>query len=356
MARKQLTQAELEAEKKYAPTLPKQVRDQLEAYEAMTAQPAAPEGQTPEGEVAPPVQPATPEPANGNAAKPAETPAAPPPSQPAAGEDTWEQRARSMQGRLEQSLQANMALNSRIQTLENSIATLKAQGAAEPAPAPAPAPVKLVTDEEARDFGDDFLNVVGKRSREVMGPEFELLASRLAKVEGRVEAAGTVIAKNATEGLYDALARAVPNWKELNYDQGFKDWLAQPDPFAGRLRRDMLQEAFSGHEANRVINFFRGYTEATGLPQTPQANGPSAPPLAAPGNGSGKTPLEAYAAPGRARSAPQELPPDKPVYTNAWIARFMADKLAGKYRGREVDANAIEQDIYQAQHEGRIVP
>jgi hypothetical protein len=48
------------------------------------------------------------------------------------------------------------------------------------------------------------------------------------------------------------------------------------------------------------------------------------------------------------------LPPDKPVYTTAWIAKFMADKRSGKYRGREADADAIERDIFQAQHEGRI--
>ena len=81
--------------------------------------------------------------------------------------------------------------------------------------------------------------------------------------------------------------------------------------------------------------------------------GNRAPPLAN-GNGSGKPSLQDFAAPGRARSAPQHLPPDKPVYTTAWIAKFTADKRTGKYRGREADAEAIEQDIYQAQHEGRI--
>jgi hypothetical protein len=48
------------------------------------------------------------------------------------------------------------------------------------------------------------------------------------------------------------------------------------------------------------------------------------------------------------------LPPDKPVYTHAWIAKFMDDKRVGKFRGREAEAEAIERDIYQAQHEGRI--
>jgi hypothetical protein len=166
------------------------------------------------------------------------------------------------------------------------------------------------------------------------------------------------VTQNTRQGLYSALATAVPNWRDINVDIGFKEWLSAPDPYSGRLRADMLNDAFSGHEANRVINFFRGYVEASGLPQPSQANDLTAPPLSKPnGQASGKIPLETLAAPGRARSAPQsELPPDKPVYTHAWIAKFTAEKLAGKYRGREADADAIEQDIYRAQHEGRIVP
>ena len=74
------------------------------------------------------------------------------------------------------------------------------------------------------------------------------------------------------------------------------------------------------------------------------------------GNGSGKIPLETFAAPGRARSVPQQLPPERPVYTQASIAQFSDDKRNGKFRGREAEMNAIEQDIYRAQHEGRIRP
>jgi hypothetical protein len=48
------------------------------------------------------------------------------------------------------------------------------------------------------------------------------------------------------------------------------------------------------------------------------------------------------------------MPPDKPTYTSAWIAQFSADKRMGKYRGREAEVEAIERDIYQAQHEGRL--
>jgi hypothetical protein len=79
-------------------------------------------------------------------------------------------------------------------------------------------------------------------------------------------------------------------------------------------------------------------------------------PLWPPGDGQATAAsiLEDFAAPGRARSAPQTTPPEKPFYSQASIAKFYADKLAGKFRGREAEVAQVEADIFQAQHEGRI--
>ena len=324
----------------YAPPMPEQLRRQMAEADQIRA-----------GMTQPPSEPAD-QPAPGAPQPEATVPTAP----PAEGEgQSWEQRFKSQQGRLEQALRNNQALAERLQAMDNQLATLKVKGAEEFKPAPPPAKPQLITPQEAEEYGEEFLTVVGKRAKEEYAPEFEQLASRLKRLEGQVEGVGTVIEKTQTKDIYQNLAEAVPNWREVNRSDEFKLWLQQPDGYSGRRRYDMLTEAFSRHEANRVVTFFKGFlTEATGLPQTPQAKDPSAPPLAPNGNGSGKPSLADFAAPGRARSAPQQLPPDKPVYTHAWIADFMADKRKGKYRGREADADAIERDIYQAQHEGRI--
>ena len=243
--------------------------------------------------------------------------------------------------------------------MERMIASMQARGMETPDPNQAPPPkpkVQLLTPEEQQEYGDELLNVVGKRAREEFSPEFQELADRLKRIEGRVEGVGTVIEKNQTQTVYQALQENIPDWRDINKSEQFKAWLAEPDYYSGRRRMDLLKEAYDRHEAGRVLAFFRGFTEAAGLPQTPSSPDASAPPLAN-GNGSGKPSLEDFAAPGRARSAPQSsLPPDKPVYSSAWIAQFMADKRTGKYRGREADADAIERDIYAAQHEGRIHP
>jgi len=333
----------------HEPAIPEQLRKQLAQAEQIRADMAtAPETPT-EQQPSPPVGEA--------AAQP--QPETPPSSgQPPAEEDqSWEQRYRSLQGRLENERRSNQQMADRMATLENTIAAMQARGL-EPPPNEPPPPKqkpKYVTEQEAEEYGDELLTVVGKRAREEFVPEFEELAARLKRIEGSVQGVGQIIDKNQTQSVYAALNEHVgQDWRDINRSPQFKAWLSLPDPFSGRRREDMIKEAFDRHESGRVVTFFRGFlSEATGTPSASPSPGTSAPPLAN-GNGSGKPSLEEFAAPGRARSAPQQLPPDKPVYTHAWIAKFMDDKRVGKFRGREAEAEAIERDIYQAQHEGRI--
>ena len=65
--------------------------------------------------------------------------------------------------------------------------------------------------------------------------------------------------------------------------------------------------------------------------------------------------LADIAAPGRAHSA-AGTPAEKPVYSPQDITRFYTDVAAGRWRGREAQAQAIEADIMIAQREGRILP
>jgi hypothetical protein len=332
----------------YTPKPPQQVLDQIAAADQLRADMGIP-ADSPPVEEAPPQAEAPPQPEGTPSADAAST-AQPP--QPAGEEQSWEQRHRSLQGRYE-TLQRNyQQQGERIGELEKLISTMRMKGAEEPPSEPPPkVKPKFVTEQEATEYGEELLTVIGKRAKEEYFPEFDELAQRLKRLEGRVDGVGTVIEKTQVNDVYASLNGSIPEWKQINRSDDFKAWLELPDPYSGRIRHDMLQEAFSRHEGGRVVSFFRGFlTEAAGLPPDTSSPGSSAPQP----NGSGKPSLEDFAAPGRARSAPQNLPPDKPIYTAAWIAKFTADKIAGKYRGREEDADAIEQDIYRAQHEGRI--
>lgn len=325
------------------PALPKQLRDQIAAAADLYK-----EGPVIEHD------PNAPAPGTEVAAVVVPTPDAPLAAPADNQNETWEQKYNSLRGRLEQERKDNQALVTRLNNLDALVSTMKAAGAEAPVAPVAVQPARLLSEQEEADYGPEMLDVVGRRAKEVFSPELEQLASRLAKVEGRVEGVGNVIQRSAQEKLYDSLTNAVPTWRDINVSDGFKAWLGEIDKYSGAPRMDLLQNAFTRHEADRVIQFFQGYTEATSTPLGQQAQTPLAPPLAQPGNGSGKTSLLELAAPGRARSAPDPLSPEKPIYTSASIAQFYADERKGKYKGREADFNAIETDIFAAQHEGRI--
>src|SRR5262245_6704089 len=332
----------LTPEEKFKPKLPKQLQEQVDAVNAqMTAQPQ-------EQEQEPEVDQFEEDQSPDSEEEPRREEGAPPQRE----EQSGEKRARSAIARLEQSLQANQALSRRVGELENQISTGKLR-----APAPAAEPPKprerLIKADEIDDYGDEFFDIVGRRAREEFVPEIETLAQRIARLEDGQKNVSQVIDRTQQRSVYDMLADDVPDWNAINHMPEFKTWLSYPDPYSGRVRHEMLQEAFSRHDGNRVVNFFRGFAEAAGLPLNPPDEQSSAPPPAN-GSGSGKPSLEQFAAPGRARSAPQNLPPEKPVYSRAWIAQFSDAKIRGLYRGREAEAEAIERDIFQAQHEGRI--
>jgi hypothetical protein len=297
--------------------------------------------------------PADPSSSDGQPGQPG--PPAPAPQAPAGDPvETWEQRARSAQGRWEAANAALQAQQERANDLEREIALLKAGGAAEPPPASRATELKLVTEEEEKDYGKDLLDVMGRRSREVFAPEFETLAQRLDRLEGRVAATGQVIQQNETRGVWETLSGEIPNWVEINHHPLFHQWLAQPERYTKKPKKDLLGEAFARHDSETVLTFFQDFlSEASGTPPSQQ---PAPAPSPAPnGNGNGGQPsLLDFAAPGRARSEPQPLPPGKPTYTRAQMQRFYEDVRRGAYKGREPEQAAIEADIFRAQHEGRI--
>lgn len=341
--------------------MPEQLRRQVEEAERIRAAMAAANGQQPQPGQPPNQQPPVQEP-------PSQDDEGDEDEDEGEGEDgedesdeARDQRLRSLQGRYDSLMKSNQALTERINELSRGITKAKTSQSVDPAPAQPKEVKKLVSTDEENEYGKEFFDVVGRRAQEAVDPFFSEFDSRLRRLEGRQDATVKVMETTAQQGMMQMLGAQVPNWKEINHHPDFHAWLAQFDPYSGRQLKDMLLEAFHRQEARRVVSFFQGFlAEATGNPQEPQARTSSAPPLASPnngqGNGSGKPSLADYAAPGRARSAPQTLPPEKSTYTRAQVQRLSDEKRRGLWRGREVELEAIERDIFQAQHEGRLLP
>lgn len=335
----------------YASPMPKQLADQVAAAEAMIA---GTYGQQPPQEGRP--QPTNPEPVQPDL--PMQMPPQQAPTHPEYDdEQTWERKFKSLQGRIEADQRNRQAETARLNQLENLLASLQAQGKSAKPAAPAELKAeKLITDAEAEEYGNDLLDVMGRRTKEVITPELQAINLKLSMLQDRVDGATKVITKQQQGTLYQSLAQAVPEWRAINHSAEFKNWLQNQDPYSGKKRHDMLMDAFTRQDTRLVVNFFQGFlTEAASLAPHSASPGTVTTPLPGNGQGNGQPSLADYAAPGRARSGPAPTPTDKPVWTTASISKFMADKLAGKFRGREADADALEADIFQAQKEGRII-
>jgi hypothetical protein len=267
---------------------------------------------------------------------------------PVTSDDNWEHRYNSMRGRFEREQGETRRLAGEIQNLHRLMAELQA------APRPAPSDVrfeKLVTPEEENDYGSEFLGVVGKKAKEELTPEIKALRAKIAELEGRVQGVTGAVVQDARAKMYEVLDTQVPNWRELNSNQDFLDWLNLPDAYSGAIRKQLLNAAYERSDASRVAAFFRGFIsdEAVTNPA-----GYSQPAPVADNAGSKRVSLEKLAAPGRAKTAAASAPAEKPYFTRAQISAFYSEVNQGKYRGREEDKQRIENQIFSAQREGRI--
>lgn len=286
-------------------------------------------------------------------AKPTETPAPAPAAQTPApapapeGDESWEHKYKSVHGRYVRAQDQIRTMSEQITGLQNVIATL--QSTAAPAPIPEFKAESLITPEEAADYGEDFLKVVGKRAREEMAPVIQGYELKIKDLETRLQGVNGAVQQTSHEKLLANLDEKLPNWRQLNTNDAFLDWLRLPDPYSGAIRHDMLKAAYAQGNAHRVAAFFNGFLaeEAAVAPVTaePDASVTKVP----------KIPLQNLAAPGRAKTAASaNAPAEKPFFTRPQIAAFYADVAAGKFRGRDAEKNKAEAQIFEAQREGRI--
>jgi len=274
--------------------------------------------------------------------------AQPEPKPEKSGDDeSWEHKYKSVHGRYLRAQEQLRELSDQVQNLQNIIATL--QAAPQSVQIPELSAERLITDDEARDYGEDFLKVVGKKAKEEMAPLIKAYEAKIKELETRVNGVNNVVQQDTQQKLLDTLDDKLPNWRELNTNDEFLDWLRLPDPFSGAIRHEMLKAAYAQGNASRVLAFFNGFLAEEAA---------TSPAKAEPEVGTSKVPkipLQSLAAPGRAKTAASTTgPAEKPIFTRAQIASFYADVAAGRYRGKDAEKTKTETQIFEAQRDGRI--
>jgi hypothetical protein len=163
------------------------------------------------------------------------------------------------------------------------------------------------------------------------------------------------LTREAQAGVQITLDREVPEWRQINLDDRFKQWLRLPNIYSGRVRHQMLSDAYQAANAPLVVQLFRDFIadeEATGNSSPVPSAEPPVPPVPRRAAAS----LAVLAAPGRAKPAGGDtaVPADKPSFTRIQIKRFYDAVRAGAFVGREVEKDRQEKEIFAAQNEGRV--
>ncbi len=338
------------------------MREQQAAREQQEQSPPFQEPPQPEParqpEAAPPEPPPAPQPPQPEPERAAEPPPAEPRGEPPPDDESWKQKYDRQVGRTRRLQQDLQSMSSRLDEMQRLLSTM--QSAPAPAPASPFAAEQLLTPEEQEEW-KEMLPVVEKRFRELSAPVEHRLAQEIEVLKQQVENQHTTAVRNARDRLHNTLnthpVLGLQNdlsWQALNNDDGFVEWVQYLDPLSGRKRQAMLKEAYDLNDAGRMVAIFEAYLRERGLtPATHQTNGngaASAPPAS---NG-----LERFAAPGPTRSAPasSRAPAGPQHFTTGDISRFYADRTAGRWKGREKEAEAYEAEIFKAQAANRIRP
>lgn len=332
-----------------------------ETAHAQAYQTPAPAKDTPPAPAADPAPAVVATPPAPPAADPAPLPAADPPAAPVGdppapqtqAQIDWEARYRAMEGRYKQAQRTNGIMQEQMRELGDELVQTQQMRGVTAAPTTQqprmgqPNQHRLITDKDVETFGPEFLDTVQRAAIDAAQPI-------LAQVQDQVKKVAQTLTKQQKHAMAKQLSDAVPDWRQINESERFKEWASLRDVYSGQVRGNLLNAAIRQGDASRAVAFFKGFLDeerATGQLPPQDAAAPVPPPRTP------AVPLAAIAAPGRAQPA-QGTPPapsvDKPTITHRQIANFYDLVRKGAYAGRDADKAAHEELIFSAMREGRI--
>ena len=265
-------------------------------------------------------------------------------------DESWREKYEAQLGRVRLLTGQNKELGDRIGTLETLMETMQPQ---KPVPRDSVPEAKLISSQEEEDFGPEMIDVMRRAAKEVATP----LLAEIEQLRSQVGSTTAAVTRTTRQSMLNAMAEAMPDWKEINVAPEFHAWLALPDAFSGVTRKTLLQTAYDKNETSRVLAFFRSFISELAATTPAEATQTSVPTVEAPQRAKPSRPtLQDLAAPGRARtSASTQLPAEKPIIRTSDINALYAAKRQGLYDGREEEFRGYERELELAQREGRIV-
>ena len=238
--------------------LPEAIQRQVDEAEALERQLYAQEDNSNEQQVAdsePVVDPVQPE----QTETPEPRTEEPAPRQERDEAAYWKARFDTVQGMISaQSAQFTEQLrasNEQVQSLRAKLA--KVQQSPEP----------QAKDTDAETFGEDLVDAIDRRAKQMassmVSTEMQPLLAYIKQLEGKLGVVGEQVATAAQDTFESQLARAVPDFEQINVDQGFLNWLGEVDPVYGVPRQAALDAAANSRSVDRVAAIFNAYKSLT---------------------------------------------------------------------------------------------
>jgi hypothetical protein len=114
-----------------------------------------------------------------------------------------------------------------------------------------------LTQDDVNNFGGELIDVVVRGARQAVAPELQQLREEARELQDQ-------LAWTTKLTIDRELDVAVPNWRAINNDPRFHNWLLMPDPLSGIIRDRLLKDAAAAASAQRVINIFQGFVREQG--------------------------------------------------------------------------------------------
>ena len=241
----------------------------------------------------------------------------------------WEQRFKVMEGKfkaevpqLTDQVRNLMAQNDK---LTNLMATMN-QAPQQPEMTTG----TYLTDEEFEKLEEEGFE---RSTIDLIGSMAERVAEkRLSQYDQKIDGIAKDVATSSKDRFFSGLESKVPDWRAVNEDRSFIEWLSEADGYSGSTKQQSLDRAYTNMDAGSVAAIFNAYKTPT-----------------APVVGS----LEKQVAPGKGAAAKTPVSQQK-FWSKGEITKFYSDQVKGKYS--EKKANQLEKEIFLAQKEGRITP
>ncbi|NYT74251.1 hypothetical protein HZU72_17715 [Halomonas sp. QX-2] len=251
----------------------------------------------------------------------------------------WQHRFQVLQGKYNGELPAlrkeNEQLKQQVADKDRRIQELEKQ-------APSPDSSGITDDQLAhfkQEFGEDLVTFIERMTKQKdAAPETgntKELQERLDRLEAEKEADAAEKREDAEARFWVNLEQAVPNFRQINSDPAFLQFLSKFDPQSGKQYQQALSEAQQSQSAKGVADIFKLYlSQAT--PKTPEK----------------RTVPDEQVEPRTTKATQTPNSQGAKLWTGAEISQFYRDKTAGRYAADE--AQRLEADIFAAQREGRV--